>query len=393
MAELSGGERQRLLLAQALLGRPRLLLLDEPLISLDPHHQGAVVALVARLQQALGLTVLFSAHDLNPLLGAMDQVLYLAAASRGAGHRRGVITAPVLSRLYGAPIEVAHVNGRIFVLSGGQLADGHCVPGMPMFEYDFMVNAFAAATEWWRWSRGLVGYLLVLRGQAFAGHALGHVGFAGATGAVLLGAVAALGPGAGDGGGRRRHGRAGPPPDRRRMSPSAWCCRCRWGWGCCSCISSPPMRRRRRRCCSATCWGWTAPRCGRWRGWRCCAWRLLAVIARPLLFASLQPELAEARGVDLRLLSVLFLALVGLAVAECAQIVGVLLVFTLMVGPAATAQRCTVRLWPGVALSAGLAVATSWGALALAFYTDWPTSFWITTISGAGYGAAVVARR
>ncbi len=69
----------------------------------------------------------------------------------------------------------------------------------------------------------------------------------------------------------------------------------------------------------------------------------LAVIARPLLFASLQPELAEAKGVPLRLLSVLFLAVVGLATAECSQIVGVLLVFTLMVGPAAAAQRLTTR--------------------------------------------------
>ena len=129
LAELSGGERQRLLLAQTLLGRPLLLLLDEPLISLDPHHQQAVVALVRRLQQELRLTVLFSAHDLNPLLGAMDQVLYLAGGHAALGSVDDVITAPVLSGLYGSPIEVAHVNGRIFVLSGGQLADGHCVAG------------------------------------------------------------------------------------------------------------------------------------------------------------------------------------------------------------------------------------------------------------------------
>jgi zinc/manganese transport system ATP-binding protein len=129
VAELSGGERQRLQLAQALLGRPRLLLLDEPLISLDPHHQQAVVALVCRLQQELGLTVLFSAHDLNPLLGVMDQVLYLAGGGAALGSVEDVITAPALSRLYGSAIEVAHVNGRIFVLSGGQLADGHCVAG------------------------------------------------------------------------------------------------------------------------------------------------------------------------------------------------------------------------------------------------------------------------
>jgi zinc/manganese transport system ATP-binding protein len=81
LAELSGGQRQRLLLAQALIGRPRLLLLDEPLMSLDPNHQRGVVELVRRVQQELRITVLFSAHELNPLLGALDRVLYL-----GGGH-------------------------------------------------------------------------------------------------------------------------------------------------------------------------------------------------------------------------------------------------------------------------------------------------------------------
>ena len=90
------------------------------------------------------------------------------------------------------------------------------------------------------------------------------------------------------------------------------------------------------------------------------------MIARPLLFASLQPELAEAKGVNLRLFAVLFLAIVALATAECAQIVGVLLVFTLMVGPAAAAQRLTSRVGGGLALSAALALAEAWGGIALA---------------------------
>ncbi len=118
LAELSGGERQRLLLAQALLGRPRLLLLDEPLISLDPHHQRGVVELVRGVQQELGLTVLFSAHELNPLLGVLDRVLYLGGGHAALGPVEEVITGPVLSRLYGSPIDVVHVNGRVFVMSG-----------------------------------------------------------------------------------------------------------------------------------------------------------------------------------------------------------------------------------------------------------------------------------
>jgi zinc/manganese transport system ATP-binding protein len=119
LTEMSGGERQRLLLAQALIGRPRLLLLDEPLISLDPRHQGETVALVKRLQGELGVTVLFSAHELNPLLGAIDRVLYLGGGRAALGTVDEVITGPVLSRLYGAAIEVVRVRGRIFVMSDG----------------------------------------------------------------------------------------------------------------------------------------------------------------------------------------------------------------------------------------------------------------------------------
>ena len=119
LAETSGGERQRLLLAQALLGRPRLLLLDEPLISLDPHHQRAVVELTRSLQQELGIAVLFSAHEINPLLGALDRVLYLGSGHAALGSVDEVICGPVLSRLYGSEIEVVRVNGRVFVMSGG----------------------------------------------------------------------------------------------------------------------------------------------------------------------------------------------------------------------------------------------------------------------------------
>ncbi|MFW6854785.1 ABC transporter ATP-binding protein [Burkholderia gladioli] len=123
--ELSGGERQRLLLAQCLLGAPKLLLLDEPLISLDPHHQRGVVELVRRVQQELGITVLFSAHELNPLLNALDRVLYLGNGTAALGTVDEVITRPVLSRLYGSPIDVMRVNGRIFVMSGDVEVEKH----------------------------------------------------------------------------------------------------------------------------------------------------------------------------------------------------------------------------------------------------------------------------
>ncbi|MCQ0029139.1 ABC transporter ATP-binding protein [Burkholderia glumae] len=125
LSELSGGERQRLLLAQCLLGAPKLLLLDEPLISLDPHHQRGVVELVRRVQRELGITVLFSAHELNPLLNALDRVLYLGNGTAALGTVDDVITRPVLSRLYGSPIDVMRVNGRIFVMSGDVEVEKH----------------------------------------------------------------------------------------------------------------------------------------------------------------------------------------------------------------------------------------------------------------------------
>lgn len=120
VAAMSGGERQRLLIAEALIGRPRLLILDEPLIGLDPHQQHVVVDLVRRLSREMNLTVLFSAHELNQLLGAIDRVLYLGRGRAALGTVDEVITPDVLSPLFGAPIQVIRAGGRIFVMSDGE---------------------------------------------------------------------------------------------------------------------------------------------------------------------------------------------------------------------------------------------------------------------------------
>ena len=120
LSDMSGGERQRLLLAQALLGEPQLLLLDEPLISLDVRYQEAVIDLVRRVARERNITVLFSAHELNQLIGALDRVLYLGNGHAALGTVAEVATAPVLSQLYGTEIEVVRVEGHIFVLSRGR---------------------------------------------------------------------------------------------------------------------------------------------------------------------------------------------------------------------------------------------------------------------------------
>jgi zinc/manganese transport system ATP-binding protein len=120
LSEMSGGERQRLLLAQALLGEPQLLLLDEPLISLDYRYQEEIIDLVRRFTRDRNITVLFSAHELNQVIGALDRVLYLGNGHAALGTVAEVVTTPVLSQLYGSPINVVHADGHIFVLSRGR---------------------------------------------------------------------------------------------------------------------------------------------------------------------------------------------------------------------------------------------------------------------------------
>jgi len=260
-----------------------------------------------------------------------------------------------------------------------------------MLEYDFMQNAFAAGAIV-ALLAGVVGFFLVMRGQTFAGHALSHVGFAGATGAVLLGlaplggliAVTLLGGVT-----------MGLLGNRLQGSDIAIGSVLSLALG----LGMLFLHFYTSYATQAT-----ALLFGNVLGvsretlWILAALALLcllmlALIARPLVFSSLQPELAEAKGVSLRWVSVLFLAVVALATAECIQIVGVLLVFTLMVGPAATAQQLTTRLGRGVALSATLALAEAWLGITLAFYTDWPTSFWISALSAGAYLCAVLARK
>ncbi len=124
LSAMSGGERQRLLLAQALIGQPKLLLLDEPLISLDARHQEVAIDVVRKVCRERGITVFFSAHELNQLLGTLDRVLYLGNGQAVLGTVDEVISAPVLSRLYGADIQVVRADGHIFVMSRGRDVEG-----------------------------------------------------------------------------------------------------------------------------------------------------------------------------------------------------------------------------------------------------------------------------
>lgn len=116
VGRLSGGEQQRVLIAHALVRHPRLLLLDEPLANLDLHGSAEVVALLARLARTQGVAVLISAHDVNPLLGAMDGIVYLARGRAAAGTVDAVVRGDVLSALYGHHVDVIRVHDRIVVV-------------------------------------------------------------------------------------------------------------------------------------------------------------------------------------------------------------------------------------------------------------------------------------
>ncbi|SEG41240.1 zinc/manganese transport system ATP-binding protein [Actinacidiphila yanglinensis] len=115
----SGGEQQRLLIAQALVRRPDLLLLDEPLDSLDLPNQSAVAALVGRICHEHDVAVVMVAHDVNPILHHLDRVVYLAEGGAVSGRPHDVITGPTLSRLYRTPVEVLRTSGGRLVVVGG----------------------------------------------------------------------------------------------------------------------------------------------------------------------------------------------------------------------------------------------------------------------------------
>ncbi|HEX4205228.1 MAG TPA: metal ABC transporter ATP-binding protein [Ktedonobacteraceae bacterium] len=116
VGQLSGGEQQRLLIAQALLTNPRLLLLDEPLANLDINRGGEIVALVARVCRERNVAVMLVTHDINPLLPVVDRVLYVANSQSAIGTPEEVVTSQTLSRLYGSSVEVVQALDRLFVV-------------------------------------------------------------------------------------------------------------------------------------------------------------------------------------------------------------------------------------------------------------------------------------
>jgi zinc/manganese transport system permease protein len=252
-----------------------------------------------------------------------------------------------------------------------------------VFEYDFMRTAFAAGGIV-AIVAGAVGFFLVLRSSAFAGHALSHVGFAGATGSVLIGVnpfwgllsfTLAAGVVIGLLGERLRG----------RDVAIGIILSLALGLGVLFLNLYTSYATQATTLLFGNVLGVSRDTLWNMLALGAVSLLALAVISRPLLFATLAPELAEAKGVSLRLVSVLFLAIVAIAVAEAAQVVGVLLVFALMVGPAAASLRFVSRLGWGIALAVLLALLETWAGIALAYVTDWPATSWIVLLSCAVY--------
>jgi zinc/manganese transport system permease protein len=248
-----------------------------------------------------------------------------------------------------------------------------------MFEYDFMRNAFMAGGGV-AVVAGAVGFFLVLRNLTFAGHALSHVGFAGATGSVLVGVsplwgllvftlAAAIAMGLF---GERLRGRDIAVGIVLSLA---------LGLGVLFVSLYTSHATQATVILFGNVLGVSVETLWALLGLSVISLCGLAFMSRPLLFATLAPELAEAKGVSLRIISVLFLAIVAIAVAEAAQVVGVLLVFALMVGPAATSLRLTSRVGWGIGLAVFLGLAETWLGIVLAYGTDWPPSFCIVLLS------------
>jgi zinc/manganese transport system permease protein len=265
-------------------------------------------------------------------------------------------------------------------------------PGSGIFEYAFMRNAFLAGTLV-AIVAGVVGYFVVLRRLAFAGHALAHIGFAGATGAVLLNINLFVGLAAFTTGAGIAMGILGDKLRGRDVAIGTVLA-LTMGLGNLFLTLSTKLAGEATSILFGDLLAISSAQVQLTLGFAAATLLVLAGIYRPLLFASVDPEVAETRGVPVRALGVVFMILLALTVAQSVQVVGVLLIFSLLVTPAATAQLLTARPAVAIASSVGVAVLSVWLGLLLAYQIPWPPSAFITMISfGLYLGVRLLAPR
>jgi zinc/manganese transport system permease protein len=265
-----------------------------------------------------------------------------------------------------------------------------------LLSYPFMVHALQAGTIV-AVMAALVGWLMVVRRQSFAGHTLSLMSFPGASAAALVGlpfvygyyAFCVAGALAIAGGARlgERRDRAAESASIGVVQAAALAL----GFFFLSLYGG--VLESLETLLFGSFLGITSGQVLALAAVAVAVLAILAAIGRPLLFASIDDSVARARGVPVHALSILFLVLLGLAVAATVQITGALLVFALLVAPAATAQQLTPRVGLGLALSVGLALVVTWMGLGLSYFTNWPVGFFITTLAFLPYVAARVVRR
>jgi zinc/manganese transport system permease protein len=261
-----------------------------------------------------------------------------------------------------------------------------------MLQYPFMVNAFRAGAIV-AILAAVVGWFMVLRRQTFAGHTLAVVSFPGAAGAVLVGlsatyglfafaVVAALVIAAVPAGSGRDHGQESAVTGTVQAFALAA------GYLFVSLYGG--FLGGMNALLFGTFLGITTGQVLALLLTALAVLLVLAVIGRPLLFASVDPDVASARRVPVRMLGVLFLLLLAVTAAGVSQITGTLLVFALLVAPAATAQRLTVRPALGLAVSVAIGVAITWVGLFVAYFTPYPIGFYLTTMAFLCYASVGV---
>lgn len=256
-------------------------------------------------------------------------------------------------------------------------------------EFPFMVQALEAGAIVAAMA-GAIGWFMVLRRQTFAGHTLSVIAFPGAAGATLAGLPLALGYFGACGlgalalsvvGRSARGGLGGESAATGAVQAFGL------GLGFLFVSLYGGQLTSLESLLFGTFLGITAAQVQTLLWVALAALALLAAIGRPLLFASVDAAVARAAGVPTGLLGLAFLLLLGLAVAATAEITGALLVFALLVTPAATAQQITARPGPGLALSVALALAVTWLGLGIAYFSPYPVGFWVTSLSFGLYVA------
>ena len=263
-----------------------------------------------------------------------------------------------------------------------------------LIEYPFMVNALQAGTIV-AVMAGIVGWFMVLRRQTFAGHTLSVMAFPGATAALLIGLSAAAGYFLFTGLAALIIGVAATQTRRNLAQESAITGAVQaFGLACGFLFLSlyQGVLANYESLLFGSFLGITRGQVVALALVAALALVLLAVLGRPLLFASVDEGVAQARGVPTRALGIGFLLLLGMAVAETAQITGALLVFALLVAPPATAQLITPRIGLSLVLSVVLGVLITWVGLALAYFYDYPVGFYITTVAFVVYVAVRLMR-